>query len=336
MSFRLPDLISFCDFPPKRHPNGETIGAASDKWIDESSPDLAPEQRAKLYQLHAGTLTAFCYPSCDDARFRVVCDYVNFLFHMDNISDGLMKSDVDALKNLVMHALWFPNDPNAPNKEISAARVARDFWTRCIQDAGPGMQARFKEHLQLFFEAVSKQAQDQDDGVILDAESYIAVRRNLGACKVFFDMVEYAYKIDLPEFVVEHPIIKALNDGANDAICLANDIVSFNVEQARGETFNIVIISIVHQKMTVQEAINYAGDIVKNIIETFRENRKKIPSFGSPDLDSDVEKYVEGLQDCIFGSIHGSFTSERYFGKESAEVKRHLTVKLLPKKQDVN
>lgn len=84
------------------------------------------------------------------------------------------------------------------------------------------MQARFKEHLQLFFEAVSKQAQDQDDGVILDAESYIAVRRNLGACKVFFDMVEYAYKIDLPEFVVEHPIIKALNDGANDAICLAN------------------------------------------------------------------------------------------------------------------
>ncbi len=239
------------------------------------------------------------------------------------------------------------------------------------------MQARFKEHLQLFFEAVSKEAQYQNDGVILDAESYIAVRRDLGACKVFFDMIEYAYKIDLPEFVVEHPIIKALNDGANDAICFANvcfymfscslfpfndyvsfcrflspnfqtyltcilmplnvqDIVSFNVEQARGETFNIVIISIVHQKMTVQEAINYAGDIVKNIIETFRENRKKIPSFGSPDLDSDVEKYVEGLQDCIFGSIHGSFTSERYFGKESAEVKRHLTVKLLPKKQDVN
>lgn len=52
------------------------------------------------------------------------------------------------------------------------------FWARCIVDAGPGCQARFKETLELFFEAVNIQAHARDDDVIPDLESYIDVRRD--------------------------------------------------------------------------------------------------------------------------------------------------------------
>jgi hypothetical protein len=52
------------------------------------------------------------------------------------------------------------------------------FWARCIPDAGPGCQARFKETLELFFEAVNIQARARDEGVIPDLESYIDVRRD--------------------------------------------------------------------------------------------------------------------------------------------------------------
>lgn len=33
-----------------------------------------------------------------------------------------------------------------------------------------------------------------------------------------FDLIEYAMDIDLPEHVVRHPVIQALNQGANDLV----------------------------------------------------------------------------------------------------------------------
>lgn len=93
---------------------------------------------------------------------------------------------------------------------------------RCIKDAGPGVQARFKESLQLFFEAVNRQAHDRDNGIIPDLESYIDVRRDNSGCKPVFDLIEYAMRIDLPDHVIIHPIIKALNQGTNDLVTWSN------------------------------------------------------------------------------------------------------------------
>lgn len=96
------------------------------------------------------------------------------------------------------------------------------YWRRCIADAGPGVQARFKESLGLFFEAVNVQAADRDSDIIPDLESYINVRRDTSGCKPVFDLIEYALRIDLPDHVVNHPVIKALNQGTNDLVTWSN------------------------------------------------------------------------------------------------------------------
>lgn len=80
------------------------------------------------------------------------------------------------------------------------------YWLRCIADAGPDVQARFKENLQLFFEAVHIQAIHREDGEIPDLESYIDVRRDESGCKPCFDLIEYALGVNLPDFVIEHPV----------------------------------------------------------------------------------------------------------------------------------
>src|SRR4051794_41103484 len=46
-----------------------------------------------------------------------------------------------------------------------------------------------------------------------------------------------------------------------------------------------------------------------------------------------VEKYVKGLQHWIVGSLHWSFDTERYFGKNGLEVKTTRRVVLLPKRE---
>ena len=52
------------------------------------------------------------------------------------------------------------------------------FWARCARDCGRGPQGRFKEALDQYFEAVNTEARARDEGVILDLESYIDIRRD--------------------------------------------------------------------------------------------------------------------------------------------------------------
>lgn len=92
--------------------------------------------------------------------------------------------------------------------------------------------------MELFFDAVQKQTEDRDAGIIPDLESYIDVspremvhrrrffdshnshkmRRDTSGCKPSFDLIEYAMGIDLPDFVMDHPVIRALNQFANDLV----------------------------------------------------------------------------------------------------------------------
>jgi len=338
-SFILPDLAAHCHFPLIYHPNGDAIAHESVTWLDGSCPDLTPKQRRALRGLQAGELTAYCYPTCSSERLRVVSDFMNYLFHLDNISDGMMTRETDVLADAVMNALWF-SEWYRPTKErgkeqgeeeLNAGKLARDYWARCIPDAGPGVQARFKESLELFFEAVNVQARARDNDIVPDLESYIDVRRDTSGCKPVFDLIEYALDIDLPECVVTDPVIKALNQGTNDLVTWSNDIFSYNVEQSRGDTHNMIVILMRYHGHTLQSAVDFVGELCRQTIDNFIENRKIIPSWG-PEIDKMVEGYVQGLQDWITGSLHWSFMTERYFGKNGAEVKKSRYVKLLPPK----
>jgi len=259
------------------------------------------------------------------------------LYYRDNISDGMMTRETDVLADAVMNALWFTDKymptthlgKEQPKAELNPGKLARDFWGRCIPKCGPGAQARFKETLELFFEAVNIQTQARDQGIVPDLESYIDVRRDTSGCKPCWALIEYALDIDLPDFVVEHPIIEALNQGTNDLVTWSNDIFSYNKEQARGDTHNMICILMKYHGHTLQSAVDYVGELCAETIDTFSANKAKIPSWG-PEVDDMVARYVQGLQDWIVGSLHWSFQTHRYFGTKGMEVKGHRVVSLMP------
>lgn len=332
-SFILPDLVSHCKFKLSYHPNGDEVARHSVEWLDTNCPDLNAKQRRALRGLQAGELTAYCYHTTTSERLRVVSDFMNYLFHLDNISDGMMTRETDVLADVVMNALWYSDRYMPTNEqtseELNPGKLARDFWARCIPDCGPGAQSRFKETLELFFEAVNIQARARDDDVIPDLESYIDVRRDTSGCKPCWALIEYALDIDLPEFVAEHPVIAALNQSTNDLVTWSNDIFSYNVEQSRGDTHNMIVILMTYHGHSLQSAVDYVGDLCSQTIDAFCETKTKIPSWG-PEIDGMVSRYVQGLQDWIVGSLHWSFQTHRYFGSQGQEVKKHRVVQLLP------
>ena len=106
--FQLPDLVSHCIFPLNYHPNGDTIAAASDRWLDKGCPEFTDKARKAVYGLKAGVLTAHCYPFCDDEHLRVVSDFMGYLFHLDNISDSMDNSGTVSTREVVIGTLRNP------------------------------------------------------------------------------------------------------------------------------------------------------------------------------------------------------------------------------------
>ncbi|KAG6876646.1 Alpha-muurolene synthase [Termitomyces sp. T159_Od127] len=202
-SFILPaNLLTCCNYPLTYHPNGDEIAKQSVEWLESSCPDLSTQGRRALLGLQAGNFVAFCYNTASSERLRVVSDFANYLFFLDNISDGMVtqESDVKTLSEVVMEALS-PSDvlmhTTSPEKKRPAedpvpGKLARDFWARCIADAGPGMQERFKEAFKLFFRASHIQAKGRDEGIIPDLETYINLRRDTSACKCCWALIERA------------------------------------------------------------------------------------------------------------------------------------------------
>lgn len=59
-------------------------------------------------------------------------------------------------------------------------------------------------------------------GYVPDLESYIEMRRNTGCCKPCFQLLEYVCGLNLPDEVIEDPIIQSLEEAANDYITWSN------------------------------------------------------------------------------------------------------------------
>jgi len=78
------------------------------------------------------------------------------------------------------------------------------------------------------------------------------------------------------------------------------DIFSYNVEQSRGDTHNMIVILMKYHGLDLQGAVDYVGNLCSQTIDTFIENKANLPSWG-PEIDDMVARYVQGLQDWIVG-----------------------------------
>jgi len=266
------------------------------------------------------------YPVVPFRKLRVCCDFINWLFHLDDLSDDMNDRSTVAIGNEVMATYYYP-DTYDPKTHVG--KLTKSYWTRFIAEGSPGSQKRFVHTMDLFFKAVTIQARDRAAGVIPDLEDYIVVRRDTSGCKPCWALIEYANGLDLPDEVMEHPTIQGLDEATNDLVAWSNDILSYNREQAKGDTHNMIVIIMHHHGMTLQEAVDFVGDLCKKSIDRFIENKTRLPSWGL-EIDGQVQVYVQGLVDWIVGSLHWSFDSERYFGKKGLQIKKSRVVDLAP------
>ena len=138
--FRLPQLQF--SFTLTYHENGDAVAAASDAWFANGFSNFTEDGRRRLNGLKAGQLTAYCYNKTSEDRLRVVCDFMNFVFHLDDLCDNLKIKGTVILADLVMNAFKSPysyrcileDGRELPKEEPAVSKLAREYVFLLFQD----------------------------------------------------------------------------------------------------------------------------------------------------------------------------------------------------------
>jgi hypothetical protein len=103
----IPDLVSHCLFPLRTNRHCASVSSASQQWLFRYG-GLSPCAKLAMHGLKAGRLTAMCYPNAGAPQLRVCCDFLGFLFHLDNLSDDMDDRSTSKMADAVLNALYHP------------------------------------------------------------------------------------------------------------------------------------------------------------------------------------------------------------------------------------
>ncbi|KZO94500.1 terpenoid synthase [Calocera viscosa TUFC12733] len=310
----IPDLVNMAPFRFLINPLDSITSPASDRWLEAPGTLTTRKMRTAQRGLNAGLLGSMCWPELENQeRLQVCADYVNYLFHLDDLTDEMDAKNANIVREAVIDVMDNPEKwaDKIERGEAHAISILI-LWMRIRKVATPLVQQRFRDTFDDFFVAITDEAVDRKNKVILGVQDYIYRRRENGAVRPCFVLIEYANGFELPEHVWHHSSIRNLEDWADDLVSWANDVLSFGVEYGRGDTSNIVISVMNERGVGIQEAMDVVGKMFTTVVEDFLTERNALPPWG-PNIDRHVQLYIQGLEDWIMGSTEWCFWTKRYF-----------------------
>lgn len=253
VQFKLPDLISPIPFDLKHNPF-VSVGAHSDAWIKSFGFLDDPRAEKAYYESKFNLFTEVIYPESDESHFRLACDFINLFFVLDDMFDSGSASvkknpaDMKATIKAFIQCVKDPENASQNSKALAALQKyvllalilehSRDSLSRSLMrlSVATGLAntaKRLQKVLEGFYYSQSQEDFDPANNIFPSIDTYIPYRRlNSGGYFTFFVM-EIALALDLPDHVVEHPVLKRILDIAIDvgAFCNASlflaDLFSF-------------------------------------------------------------------------------------------------------------
>lgn len=143
-AFVIPDLISYCTLDLRVHEELPRAVWESKAWMINGSDISRNEKALSLFHgLKAGGLSAIllspmffvltslclelacvCYPLVPFHKLRVCCDFLNLLWHLDDLSDEMDDKSTVTIMNEIM-AIYY--HPDAHNPVTDVGKLTKRF-----------------------------------------------------------------------------------------------------------------------------------------------------------------------------------------------------------------
>ncbi|KAI0354460.1 terpenoid synthase [Trametes cingulata] len=294
-SIRIPNFPALCSphFDLRSNPHCRAVTHLAEKWALSTPLFLDADEEARLPGARLGLLAALCFPTCDASQLLAVTKFLIVVMH------------------------WM----DRPRSLYADEEIFDPIWAKYLRPTTRrDWQKRFQRHLAAFRYGRALLAQDAAEGIIPDLESYISLRRDACGVKMFLDLIMYAGGLHVPQHVYDHPVLRRLRQDAADIIAWSTDVAAY---AQRPHSSNIIAVLMHERQYTAQAGADLAGNLVKDTIMNFLTNETSLPALpalGERDAD-DVRAYVQGLRDCVVGTLHWLYETDRYFGETAEDVR---------------
>lgn len=254
---------------------------------------------------------ARCYPNASLVDLQWISDWVSWVFLFDDQNDEAEQGyGTERLTECRPRLLDIMR--GGPAQEGDQMLLAwHDLWGRIRSKVNHGWLERLTQQHDDYFLACIWEASNRKAGIVPETNTYLLKRVDSGAVYPCLTIIEFVGRLNLPENVLCHPVVRDLSLCTNNLVCWSNDIVSLEKEVKNGDMHNLVIaLSNTHQ-ISLQQATDKAVVMYDTEMKRFEALTHQVPQF-STEVDTDLQCYIEGLKFWIQGNLDWSFESQRY------------------------
>jgi hypothetical protein len=236
----IPNLFtSFLATIPYPNPHYRSVRAESEQWLTNSWQCDYKAQK-KISAIDFSYFCAILAPKADHDRFRLICDWGNWVFPFDDLfDDGDLREDVDRAILLIERLIGAMQGAKEPGPLPAGAEAEQrlvdchsNIWERFKSGTeNAGVRERFMCAMQDYCQGALQQVQDCSISHSRDPEDLLTVRRSSIGAQPLYALVEFGHQLDIPKSVLDHSLIQQIRVLGVDLILIQNDILSYQKEE---------------------------------------------------------------------------------------------------------
>jgi hypothetical protein len=267
-------------------------------------------------------------PDAPHDKLKTMCDWGNWVFPFDDLFDeGSLKNAQKQAQFVVDSLMADMLGKTFTKKKIRVVQAHDDIFKRVSEGSTVGARTRFALAMRDYTDGVIHHVKHFSSNSIPSIEEMLRTRRLSSGVTPLYHLVEFAHDIQLPDEAFENPVIQTLERLGVDFVLLSNDILSYRKEENDDCPFSMVA-SCRMAGQSPQEAFDTVGALLEERYKEWETAITDLPSWG-PEIDAQVARYVEGIQNVVQANVTWSFQSGRYFGKQAQEIRRTRLVDVM-------
>ena len=312
----------YCPFPSAVNRHAESLHQHTIEWVRKFNLISDEAAYQKFCQSRFSDLAARVYPDAAFTELKLLSDWNVWTFIMDDqMDEGAMGKQPEQLAAFYAGLVDVLKGKDTAYQIEPLGAALNDLRQRIMQQKVESvMIRRFIGSVEACLAAFVWETKNRARGIMPDVATYMKMRATTSGWQTVLELMSINRLFKLPPEVLDQIDVQHLSLKANNIICWANDISSFEKEMRRGDVHNLVLTLRHEHQCTLLKAIQRAAELHDNEVRAFIELETQLPSFGK-DIDYQLEQYASNLRSWIRGSLDWHFTSKRYRLAE-IEIKR--------------
>lgn len=259
-------------FPPRCHPDLGPAAEANLAWARGLGLLTSPSAVARFTALRPALLAAGAYAAVERSGLLLAADWCSWLFLFDDQGDEspIGRDPVAWQARVRPVEAVVRGDAATPDGLPPLAAALHDLLSRTLPGMSGAWTGRFRRHLAAYVASYADEARHRA-GLLepRTAAAYITHRRDSGAMRVVFDLLEPTHRVELPDDWFHSREHQDVYLAASDVVCWENDIVSLRKELARADVHSLPLVIRAATGCSLQSAVDRSAGMLHARIDYY-------------------------------------------------------------------